>query len=105
MRPVNNMIEFKQIIGRGTRLFDDKNYFTIFDYEGAYKHFLDPEWDGEPMEPEPSSPATPKDPIIVDKGPLTPEDEENQELEKKLKQLKKSVKSFLKFSSSSISLA
>lgn len=76
MRPVNSMIEFKQIIGRGTRLFDDKNYFTIFDYEGAYKHFLDPEWDGEPMEPEPSSPATPKDPIIVDKESPTPEDEE-----------------------------
>ena len=76
MRPVNSMIEFKQIIGRGTRLFDDKNYFTIYDYEGAYKHFLDPEWDGEPIEPEPSSPATPKDPIIVDKDPSTPEDEE-----------------------------
>ena len=76
MRPVNSMIEFKQIIGRGTRLFDDKNYFTIFDYEGAYKHFLDPEWDGEPIEPEPTSPVTPKDPIIVDKEPSTPEENE-----------------------------
>ena len=64
-----------QIIVREIRLFNDKNYFTIFDYEGAYKHFLDPEWDGEPIEPEPSSPATPKDPIIVDKDPSTPEDE------------------------------
>jgi type I restriction enzyme, R subunit len=51
MRPVNSMIEFKQIIGRGTRLFDGKDYFTIFDFVKAYEHFNDPEWDGEPMEP------------------------------------------------------
>ncbi len=48
MRPVNSMIEFKQIIGRGTRLFDGKEYFTIYDFVDAYKHFSDPEWDGEP---------------------------------------------------------
>jgi len=53
MRPVNSMIEFKQIIGRGTRLFDGKDYFTIYDFVQAYKHFNDPEWDGEPMEPDP----------------------------------------------------
>ncbi|MBC2734170.1 MAG: DEAD/DEAH box helicase family protein [Desulfobacteraceae bacterium] len=53
MRPINTMIEFKQIIGRGTRLFDGKDYFTIYDFVGAYKHFSDPEWDGEPLEPEP----------------------------------------------------
>jgi len=53
MRPVNNIIEFKQIIGRGTRLFDGKDYFTIFDYVKAHLNFLDPEWDGEPLEPEP----------------------------------------------------
>ncbi|KKR87273.1 MAG: Type I restriction system, subunit R [Candidatus Uhrbacteria bacterium GW2011_GWC2_41_11] len=50
MRPVNSMIEFKQIIGRGTRLFDGKEYFTIYDFVDAYKHFSDPEWDGEPIE-------------------------------------------------------
>lgn len=50
MRPVNSMIEFKQIIGRGTRLFDGKEYFTIYDFVDAYHNFLDPEWDGEPME-------------------------------------------------------
>ncbi|EKD99377.1 MAG: hypothetical protein ACD_22C00278G0005 [uncultured bacterium] len=49
MRPINSMIEFKQIIGRGTRLFDGKEYFTIFDFVNAYKHFSDPEWDGEPV--------------------------------------------------------
>jgi type I restriction enzyme R subunit len=51
MRPVNSMIEFKQIIGRGTRLFDGKDYFTIYDFVKAHHHFSDPEWDGEP-EPE-----------------------------------------------------
>ncbi|MCH8049531.1 DEAD/DEAH box helicase family protein [Patescibacteria group bacterium] len=51
MRPINSMIEFKQIIGRGTRLFDGKDYFTIYDFVKAYEHFNDPEWDGEPAEP------------------------------------------------------
>lgn len=51
MRPVNSMIEFKQIIGRGTRLFDGKDYFTILDFVKAYEHFNDPEWDGEPLPP------------------------------------------------------
>lgn len=51
MRPVNSMIEFKQIVGRGTRLFDGKDYFTIYDFVRAYEHFNDPEWDGEPAEP------------------------------------------------------
>jgi len=55
-RPVNSMIEFKQIVGRGTRLFDGKEFFTIYDFVDAYKHFSDPEWDGEPMEPEPKEP-------------------------------------------------
>ena len=53
MRPVGSMIEFKQIIGRGTRLFDGKDYFTIYDFVRAHHHFSDREWDGEPIEPEP----------------------------------------------------
>ncbi|WP_460094709.1 EcoAI/FtnUII family type I restriction enzme subunit R [Pseudomonas sp. H2_E02] len=53
MRPVKNMIEFKQIIGRGTRLFDGKDYFTIFDFVKAHHLFSDPAWDGEPEEPTP----------------------------------------------------
>lgn len=52
MRPVDNMIEFKQIIGRGTRLYDGKDYFTIYDFVKAHLNFSDPEWDGEPIEPE-----------------------------------------------------
>jgi len=46
MRPINSMIEFKQIIGRGTRLYDGKDYFTIYDFVKAHHHFSDPEWDG-----------------------------------------------------------
>jgi type I restriction enzyme R subunit len=52
MRPINSMIEFKQIIGRGTRLYDGKDYFTIYDFVKAHHHFTDLEWDGEPIEPE-----------------------------------------------------
>lgn len=50
LRPIHSMIEFKQIIGRGTRLFEGKEYFTIIDFVDAYKHFSDPEWDGEPID-------------------------------------------------------
>ncbi len=59
MRPVNSMIEFKQIVGRGTRLFEGKEFFTIYDFVNAYHHFSDPEWDGEPLPPdeEPSTKA------------------------------------------------
>lgn len=59
MRPINSIIEFKQIIGRGTRLYEGKDYFTIYDFVKAYQHFNDPEWDGEPVEPEPESPTLP----------------------------------------------
>jgi type I restriction enzyme R subunit len=77
MRPVNDIIEFKQIVGRGTRIYEGKDYFTIHDFEGAYQHFLDPEWDGEPMEPVPSSPRPPSPrPPIDGPGPLPPEDPE-----------------------------
>lgn len=64
LRPVNSMIEFKQIVGRGTRTFDGKDYFTLFDFVDAYKHFADPEWDGEPLAPEeePKEPKTPNNP-------------------------------------------
>ena len=51
MRTVNSMIEFKQIVGRGTRLFDGKDYFTLYDFVEAHEHFQDPEWDGPPLPP------------------------------------------------------
>ena len=60
LRPVNSMIEFKQIVGRGTRLFDGKEFFTIYDFVDAYKLFSDPEWDGEPLEEETSGVKEPK---------------------------------------------
>ena len=62
MRPINSMIEFKQIIGRGTRLYDGKDYFTIYDFVKAHHHFSDPEWDGEPIEPEPKAERKSGDP-------------------------------------------
>src|SRR5664280_2435974 len=62
MRPINSMIEFKQIIGRGTRLYDGKDYFTIYDFVKAHHHFNDPEWDGEPIEPEPKIKRDPPHP-------------------------------------------
>jgi type I restriction enzyme, R subunit len=60
LRPVNSMIEFKQIIGRGTRLFEGKHFFTIVDFVNAYHLFNDAEWDGEPVEPEVTEPRTPR---------------------------------------------
>jgi type I restriction enzyme R subunit len=52
LRPINSMIEFKQIIGRGTRLYDGKDYFTIYDFVKAHHKFSDPDWDGEVIDPE-----------------------------------------------------
>lgn len=68
MRPINSMIEFKQIIGRGTRLYDGKDYFTIYDFVKAHHHFNDPDWDGEPLEPEekPRKRPTSRPPIPTD---------------------------------------
>ena len=62
MRPINSMIEFKQIIGRGTRLYDGKDYFTIHDFVKAHHHFNEPEWDGEPADPEPTPGPRPRAP-------------------------------------------
>ena len=84
LRPVNSMIEFKQIVGRGTRLFDGKEFFTIYDYVDAYHHFADPEWDGEPLEPEPprepGPPMPPKEPKEPKEG-----EEERGERKKRIK--------------------
>ena len=48
-RSIGSMVEFKQIIGRGTRVFDGKDYFTIVDFRGATNKFYDEEWDGDPV--------------------------------------------------------
>jgi type I restriction enzyme R subunit len=78
LRPVNSMIEFKQIIGRGTRTFDGKDFFTIYDYVDAYKHFADPEWDGEPIEVE-DNPDGYKAPLNTQEDPAEPENIEEVE--------------------------
>lgn len=72
MRPINSIIEFKQIIGRGTRLYDGKDFFTIHDFVNASHNFYDPEWDGEPVEPE-EEPIKPPKPIIGPPPPIDPD--------------------------------
>ena len=52
MRPINSIIEFKQIIGRGTRIYPEKFFFTIWDFVHAYERYSDPSWDGEPVCPK-----------------------------------------------------
>jgi len=56
--PIKSMTEFKQIIGRGTRVFEGKDFFTIMDFVGATNLFYDPAWDGEdePIEKPPRPP-------------------------------------------------
>ena len=63
-RNVGSMTEFKQIVGRGTRVHEDtgKHYFTLIDFRGATSHFADPEFDGEPVqvyEPKEEDPMDP----------------------------------------------
>ncbi len=66
-REVGSMTEFKQIVGRGTRVHEDtgKYYFTLIDFRGVSGHFADPEFDGEPVqiyEPGEGDPILPPDP-------------------------------------------
>ncbi len=61
---INSMTEFKQIIGRGTRVVEKKNklYFTLMDFRNATRLFRDPAFDGDPVqvyEPKPTEPVTP----------------------------------------------
>ncbi len=84
MRPVNSMIEFKQIIGRGTRLFDGKDYFTVYDFVKAYHHFSDPEWDGEAEEPQPGTEPKVSE-ATADYQPETTADEANTPRREKIK--------------------
>lgn len=48
-RAIGSMVEFKQIVGRGTRIFEGKDYFTIVDFRGATNRFYDEDWDGDPV--------------------------------------------------------
>ncbi len=76
MRPVGSMVEFKQIVGRGTRVYEGKDHFTIIDFYDNYQKFDDPEWDGDPVEiDEPELPLdieTGEGPEIVEVDPPEP---------------------------------
>lgn len=71
LRPIRSMIEFKQIIGRSTRVFDNKYFFTVYDFVKAHEHFQDPEWDGEPEEP-PDQPERPESMPYPEPAPSLP---------------------------------
>lgn len=79
-REVGSMTEFKQIVGRGTRVHEDtkKYYFTLIDFRKATNHFADPDFDGEPVqiyEPDENDPVTPPDevpPLIDDDDSIAP---------------------------------
>jgi type I restriction enzyme R subunit len=73
-RSVGSMTEFKQIVGRGTRVHEDtqKYYFTLADFRGASKHFADKDFDGDPVqiyEPGEYDPPLPPEPPLE---PLPP---------------------------------
>ena len=85
-RSVGSMTEFKQIVGRGTRVHEDtkKFYFTLIDFRGATNHFADPEFDGEPVqiyEPGQDDPIVPPDdvpPIDENGAPIPPQPGEDE---------------------------
>ena len=83
-RAVGSMTEFKQIVGRGTRVHEEtrKFYFTLMDFRGATSHFADPDFDGEPVqiyEPGEDDPITPPADILpTDEDPIPPEPGEDE---------------------------
>ncbi len=85
-RSVGSMTEFKQIVGRGTRVHEDtkKFYFTLIDFRGATNHFADPEFDGEPVqiyEPGENDPIVPPDdlaPVDENGDPIPPQPGEDE---------------------------
>jgi type I restriction enzyme R subunit len=85
-RDVGSLTEFKQIVGRGTRVHEEtkKFYFTLIDFRGATSHFADPKFDGEPVQiyvPGEKDPVTPPDdapPTPDDEDPIPPEPDEDE---------------------------
>ena len=83
-RAVGSMTEFKQIVGRGTRVHEDtqKFYFTLIDFRGATSHFADPDFDGEPVqvyEPGDDDPILPPDDIPpTDEDPIPPNPDDDE---------------------------
>lgn len=87
-RAVGSMTEFKQIVGRGTRVHEDskKFYFTLVDFRGATSHFADPDFDGDPVqiyEPGEDDPVLPPDvepPLENPEDPNMPETTDEEEI-------------------------
>lgn len=79
MRNVGSMVEFKQIVGRGTRIYDDKDYFTIVDFYGNDTKFEDPEWDGEPQEIEQTDVTDPTPETVNVDNPIYPVPDEGDD--------------------------
>ena len=82
LRTVSSIIEFKQIIGRGTRLFEGKNYFTVYDFVKAHQHFQDSDWDGEPELPVPPEPGAGPKPGGT--GPESTDETDDSDVSKKV---------------------
>lgn len=84
LRNIWSMVEFKQIIGRGTRLFEGKDFFTILDFTGATNKFYDKDWDGPPDTEwpwtEPIDKPHKENPGIIDGQTTTPEHKERLEI-------------------------
>ena len=86
-RTVGSMTEFKQIVGRGTRVHEDtkKYYFTLVDFRGATAHFADPDFDGDPVqiyepgEHDPPLPPEPDPPPVPPGGHGEDGDDEDEE--------------------------
>lgn len=78
--PIRSMTEFKQIIGRGTRVYEGKDFFTIIDFVGATNLFYDERWDGIPEEPVTTTTTTDPDDMIEDpKPPYNPKPKEDED--------------------------
>ncbi len=80
MRSVGSMIEFKQIIGRGTRIYDGKDYFTIADFYGNDTKFQDPEWDGEPAEVETTDGDGMDSPLVKTVDPIKGDGDDEEDV-------------------------
>ena len=65
VRNIGSIVEYKQIVGRGTRLYDGKDFFTIYDFTGATNTFRDEVWDG-PLDLTDDTPKTPRTPQPID---------------------------------------
>ena len=86
-RTIGSMTEFKQIVGRGTRVHEEtrKFYFTLMDFRGATSHFADPDFDGEPVQiyqPGENEPIVPPDDMLpsnVDGDNIVPPEPDEDE--------------------------